>query len=58
MEFYNGTNIKMRRGDSDSIEVTGLSLAHGDKLYFTVKNSVYSTDKKVAKGHNRLHSIR
>ena len=49
MEFYEGTNARMRRGDSDSIEVTGLSLVYGDKVYFTVKDSIYSTEKRLQK---------
>lgn len=47
MEFYDGTNAKMRRGDSDSIEITGLNLVHGDKVYFTVKDSIYSAEKRL-----------
>ena len=49
MEFYDGTNARMRRGDSDSIEVAGLSLVHGDKVYFTIKDSIYSTEKRLQK---------
>lgn len=46
MIFYDGTKLKMRRGDSDSMEVKGMSLTHGDILYFTVKNHIF-TDGKI-----------
>lgn len=49
MIFYDGTNAKMRKGDSDSIEVTGLSLKQGDKLYFTVKDHAYTAEKRLPK---------
>ena len=47
--IFNDTNAVMRKGDSDSIEVTGLLLVHGDKLYFTVKDHAYTTEKKISK---------
>ena len=43
--IFNGLNATMRKGDSDSIEVTGLSLVYGEKLYFTVKDHAYTTEK-------------
>jgi len=53
MELY-GTdlkNIKMPRGDSESITVNGLSLVAEDTIYFTVKTNtntkVISFQKKI-----------
>jgi len=49
MDFYEGTNARMRRGNSDSMKISGLPLVHGDKIYFTVKNSIYSAEKILQK---------
>jgi len=49
MEFYDGTNARMRRGNSDSIEITGLDLVNGDTVYFTVKDSPYVAEKRIQK---------
>ena len=47
--IFNGLNATMRKGDSDSIEVTGLSLVYGEKLYFTVIDHAYTTERKLSK---------
>lgn len=47
--IFNGLNAVMRKGDSDSIEVTGLSLVYGDKVYFTVKDHAYTSEKRLSK---------
>ena len=46
-----GTNLTMIRGDSEKISVSCTKdgilepLVSGDKIYFTVKNTVYETNK-------------
>ena len=52
-----GTNVKMTRGDSEDFTVsctskaTGLQLdfIEGDIVYFTVKDSVYTQEKRLQK---------
>lgn len=46
MELYGGDNkdIKMTRGDSESITVNGLNLVSGDIIYLTVKDHVNTSD--------------
>lgn len=51
-----GTNIKMIRGDTESIRVAvekdggvKLDLVKGDVIYFTVKENYYSEDRKIQK---------
>lgn len=46
MEFYGNDlkNIKMPRGDSESITINGLSLVPGDIVYLTVKEHINTSD--------------
>ena len=54
-----GYNISMIRGDTETIKISckdaqgaGVPLKDGDTLYFTVKSSVGTEEKRNAKGYN------
>lgn len=46
MELFgeDGLNMRMTRGDSESITIRGLPIVDGDIIYFTVKSSVNKLD--------------